>query len=965
MTMKAPSGVCLFLLLATFIPAAAQSWQAAEWPPARLLPIDLERSAELAWLNKPVLERRLLDDMGDAGRWTFSGTGTLSLPADTTPDGRPVLRVDLTMFPDEPAPTRNGLSAVNLRRPFPGEDWRGYNRIALWIRPAVSGFPMLPLQIVLHNEGEERVPDVYYREGIHYVTLRDGVWQRVVWEIEPLARDRVTAIEIGYWVNKMLAAPGDRVAFEIGGLELQRVAPDHYAGWSVAPGRIAYSHAGYLPASPKTALAGDLEADRFELVRLDGAAQPEVVLVAPVRRVRTRFGEFQLLDFSAVTTPGRYMLRAGDRTTEPFRIDHDAWRDATWAALNFMFGERCGHVVPGSHGVCHADWTATHGEERVVMNGGWHDAGDLSQGAVNTGEATYTLFALAERLRAQGGADALVDALLDEAKWGLDWLLRVRFDGGYRVGFAGNNLWTNGILGDADDRSAEARNDANVNYIAAAAGAIAYRVLKEEDPTLAERSLRMAEADWRHAAAGEHGPETWTTPAFAATAMELASIGVLASLELHAATGRAAYAEKAVELGRVIVASQQADYVGTEFPLAGFFHADPTHEAPFHQFHRGNDQAPIVALARLVEALPENEEWMRWYGAVVRYAEYQKATAGTTAPYGVLPAYVYHEDDWFAFPEQAARHQASRDAFRAQVLEGMPMGDGYHLRAFPVWFARRGNYGVLLSQAKALSTAALLRRDTAAAELAQRQAQWVLGRNPFVQSTMYGVGHDWAQQYSVSSGDLVGALPVGMQSHGIRDVPYWPSQNTYVYKEVWIHSVSRWLWLMADLAGSAVVEGRVAPGAARVVELTDAAGATRVVESDRAGVFRARLPAGRYTARSDGRSATLTALPGGTHGVDLRPGRVLELGIEAVADGDGAVGITVRATGEGTHRLRLRAENLEVDGAEREVTLRAGAAVTVRWNARIRSLSTPWVAVVVPDGEIARRVEVTGHSRTP
>jgi len=45
----------------------------------------------------------------------------------------------------------------------------------------------------------------------------------VVWEIEPLARDRVTAIEIGYWVNKMLALPGDTVAFEIGRIELQQV----------------------------------------------------------------------------------------------------------------------------------------------------------------------------------------------------------------------------------------------------------------------------------------------------------------------------------------------------------------------------------------------------------------------------------------------------------------------------------------------------------------------------------------------------------------------------------------------------------------------------------------------------------------------------------------------------------------------------------------------------------------------
>jgi hypothetical protein len=133
----------------------------------------------------------------------------------------------------------------------------------------------------------------------------------------------------------------------------------------------------------------------------------------------------------------------------------------------------------------------------------------------------------------------------------------------------------------------------------------------------------------------------------------------------------------------------------------------------------------------------------------------------------------------------------------------MPMGDNWYLRAFPVWFARRGNFGILLSQAKALSTVSRLRGDSAGLDLAQRQAQWIVGRNPFVQSTMYGEGYDWAQQYSVSSGDFVGSLPVGMQSRGTTDLPYWPSANMYVYKEVWVHPSSRWLWLMADLVGGA------------------------------------------------------------------------------------------------------------------------------------------------------------------
>ncbi|MGD8866935.1 MAG: glycoside hydrolase family 9 protein [Gemmatimonadales bacterium] len=947
------------------------------------MPIEIENSAEFRWLNKPVLQSRVLDDMSDPETWRFEGTGKLTFLGDAGPAGDlHALRVDMEMFRDAPAPTRNGLSAVNLRRVFPGEDWSAYNRISLWVRPDVSGFPMLPLQIVLHNEGRDTVPDAYHRDGIHYVTLQNGRWQHVQWEIEPLARDRVTAIEIGYWVNKMLADPDDRVAFEIADLALERVEPDHYEGWNVAPGGIAYSHTGYALGSAKTALASGLAAREFELIRLGdddgpGAGQPAatawrapaevnaanvVVLRKPIRTLRTRLGEFQVLDFSGARTPGRYVLRAGDARTRAFRIDADVWRGTIWKAINFFFGERCGYAVPGSHGIDHLDWMATLGDLEIPINGGWHDAGDLSQGLVNTGEATYAMFALAERLQDRGDAPDLLARLLEEAKWGLDWVLRVRFPGGYRIGFAGNNIWTNGIIGDADDRSREAKNNPNVNYIAAAAGAIAYHVLKDREPELAARSLRIAEDDWRYAIAGTEGPDTWATPAYRAMPVELAGIGITASLELYRATDGQQYADKAIELARIIVESQQQSYVGTEYPLAGFFYTGPERDTLFHQFHRGNDQAPVVALAQLVEAFPDHPDWMGWYATVARYAEYLKAGARTTAPYQVLPAYVYRDTDHLKMTADLGRYQATPEAFRAQVLEGLPLGDGYYLRAFPVWFARRGNYGVLLSQAVALSTAAHLRRDLAAAELARLQAQWIVGRNPFVQSTMYGEGYDWTQQYSVSSGDIVGALPVGMKTRGVRDVPYWPAQNMYVYKEVWVHPVARWLWLMRDIAGPALLEGRV-PSGTTTTELAEATtGHVISLDPDADGAFRAFVPAGQYTLRAADHRTNVTLLPGGTQRVDLRPGRALDFALETETSANDEVTIRLTARGDGLHTFALRAENLDVDTDERTLTLRPDAAARLEWQGKMISTDAPWVAVVVPDNDVTQRRDAVGAS---
>jgi len=883
----------LGLVAAISLPIVAQV-------PRPLLPIPFEHSAEFGWLRKPVISRRMLDDMTRPDSWRFSGTGALTFPAESRLGDMRVLRVDMQMFHDVPAPTRNRLSSVNLRRAFDREDWREYNRLSLWIRPEVAGFPMLPLQIVMHNDGDVKVPDRYGREGVHYVTLANSEWQQVVWEIDPLARDRVTAIEIGYWVNKMLAAPGDRVAFEVGRMELQRVAPDHHTGWNVAPGRIAFSHTGYQTGSSKSAMASDLAATEFSVMRVSNNALGDVVLTKPARTVQTPNGTFQEMDFSEADVPGRYVLRAGDRTTRPFSIAGDVWSGTIWKTLNFFYGNRCGFAVPGSHGVDHLDWFASHGNERLTMSGGWHDAGDLSQGLINTGEATYAMFALAERLRAGGDDGELRARLLEEAKWGLDWVMRVRFAGGFRVAFGSHNLWTNNVIGDADDRTVMAKNNPNANYIAAAAEAIASRVLKGSDPALAARSLALAEEDWRYAIAGVEGPTTWHTPAFAATELELAGIGITASMELYRATGAPRYADKAVELARIIVASQQKRPVGTTFPLGGFFYSGPDRDSLFHQFHRGNDQAAVVALSQLVEALPGHAEWIQWYATVARHAEYQKRGATTTAPYDVLPAYVYRDGDERFVPDSGALHLATRDAYRAQVRSGRAMGGEWYLRAFPVWFARRGNYGILLSQAKALSAAARLRGDSAGLDLAQRQAQWIVGRNPFVQSMMYGEGYDWAQQYSVSSGDFVGSLPVGMQSRGESDLPYWPSQNTYVYKEVWVHPSSRWLWLMADLL----------------------------------------------------RPTTPTPVPAP---------HVLEVASSTTRGGDIIIRATTREPGE--HEFTLRAENLRVDRPTQSVTTRVGGGSTVEWRARRIAPLEPWVAVVVPDGRVEDRREVPGSGR--
>jgi len=79
-----------------------------------------------------------------------------------------------------------------------------------------------------------------------------------------------------------------------------------------------------------------------------------------------------------------------------------------------------------------------------------------------------------------------------------------------------------------------------------------------------------------------------------------------------------------------------------------------------------------------------------------------------------------------------------------------------------------------------------------------RTFDWHLGINLFAQSLMYGEGYRFAAQYSAMSGYLVGGLPVGVQTHFNRDEPYWPAENCYNWKEIWVFPSLRWQMLVTD-----------------------------------------------------------------------------------------------------------------------------------------------------------------------
>jgi hypothetical protein len=950
------------LVLSAFIGLCACCVPAQQDVPRMPMQPKYEDGAQARWLQKKVLDSRVLDSMEDLSTWSFTGDGDVSLADSPVKDGAHSLRIR----------SKQNLGLVGnagewedliAHRKFPSENWSAYNRLSIWVYPDVIGAPAISASLVLHNAGAHRLPDRYNEGRDESIILKDHEWNHVVWEIAPLDRDKVTQVDFAYSLPKMFPDPGDQTILYIDRLELQKVDADHVEGWNVARGKIAFSNAGYTAGATKTAIANDIGAQNFSLI---DERTGKAVLTKAIHTESTSLGKYAVLDFSEIQTPGEYVLRAGGVTTRPFRVGPEAWRDSIWKAINFMYSERCGTVIPGIHGICHMDDYTIHGNKRIIVNGGYHDAGDLSATG-NTPGMSYALFSLAERLEQQGEDPELRARAIEEAKWGLRWVLKTTFGDGYRSKGQLISYWTDGVIGDADDRTGQAVNEPEWNFRVAAVEALAARVLKQSDPELAIRSLRTAQQDWDFAVGGLQTAPPLPEVYGAQDELERISFGALASVDLYRATGEQRYADEAFKLGDLIVASQEQTLQPWSIPLTGYFYTSPKRENLFHRFHIGQEEEPIVALAHLCETFPGNKDWMNWYAAIVLHSKYyQEAAARIDAPYDMLPAGIYRESEVRLLAESkdwTPLRAADRDSYLAQVRRGLTLGGEYYLRRFPVWFDFRGNSSVLLSQAKALSVAGQLRGDLAAEDLAQQQAEWIVGRNPFSASIMYGEGYDWTPLYSVRSGEMVGAIPVGIETKEYNDAPYWPTQICWTYKEVWTQPVGEWIWLMRDLHGSAVIEGNADPSSHEPIELRDrrTGRLTQVGANPANGSFRVELPQGEYTVRQGPAQTSVTALSGGVYHVDLRPERAFDFTLAVERSSAAELTLRIHAQGAGVHTLEIRTYNLELgEPATQTIALHPGHDAELRTHGRVLKSGTPWVVVVIPDGSLNEHRELTG-----
>ncbi|MDM7856050.1 glycoside hydrolase family 9 protein [Cellulomonas alba] len=156
-----------------------------------------------------------------------------------------------------------------------------------------------------------------------------------------------------------------------------------------------------------------------------------------------------------------------------------------------------GHAVTPDGVDLYEGWTDSH---VLDVSGGWYDAGDQGKYVVNGGIAVAQLLAVAERLARRGRADSpFARRVRAEARWELEWLLRMQVPAGHRhAGMAHHKVvderWTPlPTLPHLDPQPRYLHRPSTAATLnLAAAAAQGARVLATDDPDLAQRLLAAA-----------------------------------------------------------------------------------------------------------------------------------------------------------------------------------------------------------------------------------------------------------------------------------------------------------------------------------------------------------------------------------------------------------------------------------------------------------------------------------------
>ncbi|MBQ8928336.1 MAG: glycoside hydrolase family 9 protein [Oscillospiraceae bacterium] len=249
-----------------------------------------------------------------------------------------------------------------------------------------------------------------------------------------------------------------------------------------------------------------------------------------------------VLDFSDFNGSGTFHLEADNgAVSREFSIGiTDTYSSLLYDALNYYYQNRSGIPIeaqyitsgdaqslaraaghPSDNAVIQQSWDSFQESGQTQdVTGGWYDAGDHGKYVVNGGISLWMLQNAYERALSTGAQDAFADGsmslpeasngypdLLDEARYEMEWMLRMTVQDGEYKGMAYHKVhdikWTALAVAPADDPEVRILKPpttaATLNLAACAAQS--YRLWKDLDKSFADTCLETAKAAYEAAKA--------------------------------------------------------------------------------------------------------------------------------------------------------------------------------------------------------------------------------------------------------------------------------------------------------------------------------------------------------------------------------------------------------------------------------------------------------------------------------
>ncbi|GIG38475.1 glycoside hydrolase family 9 protein [Cellulomonas phragmiteti] len=308
--------------------------------------------------------------------------------------------------------------------------------------------------------------------------------------------------------------------------------------------RVRVNQVGYLPHAPKraTLVTDDPYAVAWQLLDADGEELASG-RSQPVGADASSGQDVHVIDFSDVRSTGTGLTLVADgETSHPFAIAEDLYAQLRYDALNYFYLARSGidieasivgeeyARVAGHVGVApnqgdtdvpcigprayYDGWTCDY---TLDVTGGWYDAGDHGKYVVNGGIAVAQLLATYERTLTTPGAragaldDGTLDLpehgngvpdVLDEARWELEWMLKMVVPSGEYAGMVHHKIhdegWTGLPLAPAADPQARSlhRPSTAATLNLAAVAAQGARLFADHDEEFAAQLLATARSTY-------------------------------------------------------------------------------------------------------------------------------------------------------------------------------------------------------------------------------------------------------------------------------------------------------------------------------------------------------------------------------------------------------------------------------------------------------------------------------------